>query len=446
MSAINRWAVIWCALLAGAVNWADAAEAPWRIQDALAPPEGFSIGLVHGSRFESISDNPRAGSSPDDSMIIQRTILDARYRSGGVKAQLELYDARQQLADDDAFVTNTAFNALEVLQATLKFDLPRDGSIRLGRLTTDWGSRRFLARNRFRNAINAFDGFEWIQPLERGALVRLLGSQVIRRLPSDRLGLLDNERITDQSSDAQRFFAASYTLLPSSAPFDTDFFYFYLRETDRPGVATRDRRIHTTGLRLRKPAASGEFDFEIESMLQFGDSRIEKAAFRPLLEHRAHFHYAALGYSFPNSVRAVLEFDYASGDEDPYDLENGRFDSLFGVTTFEFGMVGLYQPFSRSNLVTPGIRLFAEPRPDLNVMVSYRHFWLAQARDFWGRTRMWDRSGESGDYLGQHLEFRIRWDVVPGNLQLDTGAVLLNGHGLFEENTRYGYLGLVFTF
>ena len=447
MSAINRWAVFWCALLAGAVNWAGAAEAPWRIQDALAPPEGFSIGLVHGSRFESISDNPRAGSSPDDSMIIQRTILDARYRSGGVEAQLELYDARQQLADDDAVVTNSVINAREVLQATLTFDLPRNGSVRFGRLTTDWGSRRFLARNRFRNAINTFDGVEWIQPLENGAVMRLFGSQVIRRLPSDHIGLLDNERIKDESSSAQRFYAANLSLPRSSTPFLIDLNLFSLREKDSPRVQTRNRNIHSAGFRLRKPAASGEFDFELESLLQFGDSRASSsAADSSDLDHRAFFQYAAVGYSFPNSLRAVLEIDYASGDEDPFDLENGRFDSLFGVGTPEFGVVGMYQPFSRSNIVTPGIRLFADPRPDLNVMVSWRHFWLEEARDTWGKTRLRDVTGETDSYLGQHLEFRVRWDVIPGNLRLDTGAIFLNAEGLSDKNTRYGFLGAVFTF
>ncbi len=447
MSAALRSVVLACALPGAVINAAIAADAPWRLQDALSPPEGFSIGLVHGSRFESISDNPRAGSSPDDSMIVQRTILDTRYRSGGVEAQFELYDARQQLADNDAFVNNGVINALEVLQATLSFDLPNDGSVRLGRLTTDWGSRRFLARNRFRNAINSFDGVEWIQPLENGAVMRLLGSQVIRRLPSNLIGLLDNGRIRDESSSAQRFFAAGYALPPSSTPFDTDLFYFNLREKDTPGVATRDRRIHSTGLRLRKPATSGEFDFELESLLQFGDSRASSSAADSAdLDHRAFFQYAAVGYSFPNSLRAVLEIDYASGDEDPFDLENGRFDSLFGVGTFEFGVVGMYQPFSRSNIVTPGIRLVANPRPDLNVMVSWRHFWLEEARDVWGKTRLRDATGQTDSYLGQHLEFRMRWDVIPGNLRLDTGAIFLNAEGLSDANTRYGFFGAVFTF
>ena len=453
----NRSILLGLTLLA-ASPLAFAAEAPWRLQEALSPPQGFSFGLIHRSRFETVNGNPRAGSSRDDSMIVQRTIFDSRYRRGGFAARLELYDARQQLADDDAFVANSAINALEVLQATLRFDLPREGSLRMGRLTADWGSRRFLARNRFRNAISNFDGFEWVQPLANGATVRLLGAQAVRRLPADRAGLLDNERALDESSSAQRFYGVNLSLPPSerasqysSAPFNTDLYYFHLREKDTPGVATRDRRLHNFAARLRRPPASGQFDFELESMLQFGDSRPDTvASTRPPLNHRAAFHYAAVGYSFPNSLRMVLEFDYASGDQDPFDRKNGRFDSLHGVSTFEFGVVGLYQPFSRANLSTPGIRLLANPRSDLNVMLAYRHFWLAEARDTWGRTRQRDISGESGDYLGQQLEYRIRWDVVPGNVRIDTGAIFFDGEGLGARagasKARYGYLGAVFTF
>ena len=259
--------------------------------------------------------------------------------------------------------------------------------------------------------------------------------------------MLDNKRVMDESSSAQQFYAANYTLPPSGAPFETDLYYFNLREKDTPGVATQNRRIHSVGARLRKPAASGEFDFELESLLQFGDSHATAApGDQTALDHRAAFHYAAVGYSFPNSLRAVLEFDYASGDENPLDGEYGRFDSLFGVTTFEFGLVGMYQPFSRANLVTPGIRLFANPRPDLSVMASYRHFWLAEKYDTWGRTRLRHDVGEDVDsYLGQHLELRIGWDLVPGNLRLDTGAIFYKAEGFARRNTRWGFLSLEIT-
>lgn len=36
-----------------------------------------------------------------------------------------------------------------------------------------------------------------------------------------------------------------------------------------------------------------------------------------------------------------------------------------------------------------------------------------------------DASGASGTELGQQLEFRVRWDLVPGNVRLDTGLTHL---------------------
>ncbi len=96
----------------------------------------------------------------------------------------------------------------------------------------------------------------------------------------------------------------------------------------------------------------------------------------------------------------MLEFDYASGDSDPLDQDSGRFDSLYGVTTFEFGPSEIYGVFSRSNLITPGIRVTANPRQNLNLMASYRHFWLAEDTDSWGRTKLQDSSGDTKSYLG----------------------------------------------
>ena len=55
-------------------------------------------------------------------------------------------------------------NAAELLRAYLEYQGagPGAGTLRLrgGRITMDVGSRRFVARNRFRNTINGFTGFD----------------------------------------------------------------------------------------------------------------------------------------------------------------------------------------------------------------------------------------------------------------------------------------------
>ena len=90
----------------------------------------------------------------------------------------------------------------------------------------------------------------------------------------------------------------------------------------------------------------------------------------------------------------------------------------------------MYQPFSRSNLVTPGIRLFADPAagPQRNgflaPLLAGRGATIPGARHKLRDYHRIERAGDNDKYLGQHLEFRIRWDVIPGNLRLDTGGNL----------------------
>lgn len=429
----------------------NAAEGPWRLNDALELDQGFSLGGVQRTRYEHISDNVQPGTSPNDQVVAIRTLLNAQYRRGGFSSQLELMDARQELADEDSVLGNGTVNALSILQANVgySFGSENNTNVRFGRFSEDWGSRRLMARNRFRNTINAFDGLVVHHQGSAGSETRFMASQVVRRLPADKPSLLDNEYEGDESSAAQRFYGVHTTLPELFSNLTTEFYFYALREKDSSDVRTRNRRINTAGFRLRSAATPGAYNFEIESVVQNGERRASTAATDVSdLDHRAYFQYLMLGYSFdvPSRLRLMLEFDYASGDSDPFDQDNERFDSLFGPTTFEFGVVGLYNPFNRSNLMTPGLRLEANPMENVGVMASYRHFWLAEEKDSWGRTGLRDVTGDSGSYLGQHLQLRIRWDIFPGNLRIETGAILLQAKNLSDNNADYFYVGSTFTF
>jgi len=79
-----------------------AAEAPYRIDNYLDLDEGFSIGLVHRTRFENLADNVQPGTSPNDQVLALRTIVNARYDTEKFSAQFEFADIRQELADEDS--------------------------------------------------------------------------------------------------------------------------------------------------------------------------------------------------------------------------------------------------------------------------------------------------------------------------------------------------------
>nr|WP_305907474.1 hypothetical protein [Methylomarinum sp. Ch1-1]MDP4520230.1 hypothetical protein [Methylomarinum sp. Ch1-1] len=55
-------------------------------------------------------------------------------------------------------------------------------------------------------------------------------------------------------------------------------------------------------------------------------------------------------------------------------------------------------------------------------------------RDSWASTKLRDTTGQSGSYIGQLLEARLRWEVAPKLVKLETGwAHLFKGD--FANNT-----------
>lgn len=171
-------------------------------------------------------------------------------------------------------------------------------------------------------------------------------------------------------------------------------------------------------------------------------------------DHLAHFEHVEVGYSFshPWKPRLALQYDYASGVRDPYDGEYGRFDSLFAARRFEYGPTDTYGAFSRSNLNTPGLAIAFVPTGELDLMCSYRSFWLAEARDEWVGSGLQDSTGNSGSYIGQQIEARALWrpwDTVT----LDLGCAHLFKGSFLEKvpfslkngDTDYVYFSLEFT-
>jgi len=432
-------------------NFLLAADGPWALSDALGLDNGFTLSGEHQSRFEHYDGNVFVGTSPNDGAFFLRTTLDASYKRDGFSVQAEMMDSRQGQADRDTRLSTSQVSTLDLLQANVayKFGTDSTNEIRVGRFTQDWGSRTLIARNRYRNTINTLDGVSFNHTQANGNEFKFLSAQPVRRTPRDRSSLLDNDHRGDKSSEALRIhgvFANLPNLLPSLLDIDLDLetYYIALKEKDTRKLQTSNRDLHTFGFRVRSAAAVNEWDLNLESIFQTGERR---GSSNPLdtidLDHQAFYQRIELAYSFdtPSRLRAIFEFNYASGDESPLDGDSGRFDTIMGVSAFEFGPVSLYPAISRSNIITPGIRLTATPWTNVALMADYRHFWLAQDKDSWGRTGQRDVTGRSGDYMGQHLELRVRWSVVPGNVRIDSGLILLDSKDLIDQQSEFFYIG-----
>ena len=108
----------------------------------------------------------------------------------------------------------------------------------------------------------------------------------------------------------------------------------------------------------------------------------------------------------------------------------------------------------RSNLFTPGIRLQLKPSANTSLLFAHRAYWLASDRDAWVVAGVRDPSGDSGSFIGQQIEFRYRWEIIPKNIRFEVGgAYLFKGefatdapNANDEGDPNYLYSQLLFTF
>lgn len=436
----------------------------WSLNKAIGSPDWLTLSGEHQARYETLNSQFRANSTGSDQILSLRTLVLGEIRfNKNFKVNAEFQDSRAEFADTGSRMNNTIVNSAELLQANLSWsrkDLFAPGSVselRGGRLTMDIGKRRLVARNRLRTVIQAYTGIDWKWTAKEGDQIRMFLTLPVNRRPEDKASLLENETEFDEESTHQVFWGLFYSHPQLPAGHKGELFLLGLHEDDGPGFATRNRQLYTTSVRLYRPAQSGEFDYELQSVFQFGTSRATAATSDTRdLDHQAHFHHAEAGYSFkaPWSPRLFFEYDFASGDNDPNDGTNDRYDLLFGVNVPEFGPTGIYSGFIRGNLHSPGFRLLVQPDKNLKAFFSYRAFWLASSTDIWaGASELRDTTGNSGTFLGHQLLLRGQWQVLP-NIQLD-GAVAYLIDGDFQKNapnspregnTLYSHFQVAFLF
>lgn len=432
------------------------AETPWRLYRALGAPEWLRFGLDHRWRFEHLQHDFRASSSGNATGLSIRTLVTAEAQLAPLALGIELQDSRAY-ASAQTPLNTTIVDPLELLQAYVALRW-RGLSLSAGRLTLDVGSRRLVARNEFRNTLNAFTGLDaqWTAP--GGALVRALAVVPVVRLPTDATELARNVPRFDRENANTLLWGLFASTAPSEgAPSLLDRaqlegYLLGLHERDGTDAPSTNRRLFTQGLRLLRAPRAAQLDYQLEGILQLGSSRASSAADDTTdLVHRAGSLHATLGYRFDVAAtpRLALQYDYASGDQDPGDGVQGRFDPLFGARRFDFGPTGLYGAFSRANLSSPSWRVEAAPHARVELMLAHRLVWLASSRDAWPPAGLRDTSGASGTFVGNQLEARVRWTPLPKNLVLEVGgAYLVRGRfastapGARDLDALYGYTQL----
>ena len=437
-----------------------AAVAPLLCAGAAFAQESAEPGLrVSGSvrlRAETIANAPRAGVTPSDDLLNLRTRIFAETDAGGWTIGGEFYDSRVFGADDDSTVTTNEVNAAELVQLYARRPFAAgavDGAVQIGRFMVNLGSRRLVAADDFRNTTNGYTGVRI--DLERGgvSLAAIAVSPQARR-PDDAESLRDADVRFDHESAALQVFGGVWTWALAPAGSSLQGSYFYVVERDRSGSQTRDRRLHTAGLRAFRDPARGAWDHDVEGFRQWGEISVSAAPDAPRQDVAAWFLHAEIGRTWdaPWRPRLSLEYDVASGDEPGGDFE--RFDTLFGMRRSEIAPSGLYNAVGRANLAGPAVRFEAQPDPRWDLMAVWRGLALDSCFDAFSTTGVRDASGAAGVDAGEQVEVRVRAWIVPDRVRLEGAVVHLDKGPFFARapnandggDTFYSVLDLTYSF
>jgi hypothetical protein len=404
-------------------NWKETADAvlildretKWNryLKTAMNLPDFVDLGIENRTRFESY-DHPwrstqKIGGGRTDSQVLLRSRVRVGLDNGPFRFLFEGQDSRAYWNNDQGdFVNDTTVNEWDILQLfwSVTLDNVLESGLRtdlhFGRMTLDFGKRRYVSRNDFTNATKAFDGVHW--QIGQGKTWRFrafLVEPVIR----------DQVKLDEQN--ANNVFWGTYVESQHLPWFNVNAFYFGLNDQQ-----LQNKNLHRTystfGLRLFKPPAINEFDYEFEGAIQRGHlGNVDHFAYNPNAE---------VGYTLdlPWTPRFWVQYTYASGTRTPGGSQEGNFDPLFGERQFDLMPTGNFGPFIRSNISSPGWRLIVQPAQDWKVQVKQRFWYLAQSKDSFGSSGLRDSTGRSGNDIGHDVEFRVQW-AVGNNMDFDVG-------------------------
>lgn len=367
--------------------------------------EWLEFGIESRTRYERRwNDYATPGLLSDDALVTRNLLwLGVTEKLDPLRLFVEAEDSRRFFSDraEDPNVET----GLELIQAFahLHWEDAAAGlplRVNAGRMAFDFVDRRLLARNRNRNTINAFDGLR----------VRL--GEDAARWEVDAFALHPVERKFNESDEVvENIWVAGLAAhwRGSSPHFIAEPYWLWLNQ-DNDAVTPLRRDLHTLGFhafgRLGDDLA---WDYDASLAWQWGRAQGGR--------HRAWAAHVEAGRAFAGAwkPRLALWLNYASGDRNPNDETNQRFDPLFGASYAMYGFSGW---FIWRNMVNPALRLTFQPAPMLKCELMHRAYWLASNTDAWTRGLRRDRAGGSGSFAGQETDARLVW-MIRENLDLD---------------------------
>jgi hypothetical protein len=369
----------------------------------------LDVGLDYRTRFEIRHNDLRRPEITTDYPLLlrSRAYLGVKNVIDPFRFAIEFQDSHRingKFEPDDK-----EFNRADLIQAYaelhVKHALGRDklGNarpilLRFGRQAFEFTDRRLIALNSWRNTTNNFMGFRAAIGQENNDWqLDLLALRPVTRLLTE-FDQTDHNRDFWAVIGHWRRWADAITIEP-----------YYLGLKQRPARANgnRDRLIHSPGVRLYGWLRNRHINYDVTYTQQFGEDGG--------LTHRAFALTAEVGYKFQElktKPRVSFFYGHVSGDKNPNDRNNNRFERFFGFA----------RPWSANdyiipeNIITPKVKVELELLKGVKFDGGYSFYWLASATDRFnnllGGTKNRDVTGKSGTFLGHELDARVLFKPV----------------------------------
>ncbi|TLD41363.1 MAG: hypothetical protein JETT_2370 [Candidatus Jettenia ecosi] len=397
--------------------------------------------------------------SIDDDYILNQTRLwaDADVNEH-LRVFIQLQDARTFGAEGttvgfaNAYDENTILDIHQGYFDLRKlFDLPL--TVRVGRQEIIWGDHRVIGNFVWSNVGRTFDGgrFMW----DTDAIhAEAFAAKV------------DEDGWAEGNSD-ENIYAAQLgfkKLIPGAL---LELMYIQKNDQDSatnsavatgfdPLGASDNVVIHDFGIRIDgKVPGLDAIDYTVESHFQGGEYGTQ--------DQEAWALAARAGYTFkelPWTPRIGVEYDYASGDDDPGDNDHKTFDNLYPTNHWQ-GNYGFIDLISWQNIHDFRGNIKVVPTNKLTVQVDYHYFLLDEEEDGWyfasGLLATGTRPGGVGgsytsndDNLAQEIDLTVSYDLYK-NVKILAGYSFFRPEDWIEDeiddiDTHWGYLQTTVTF
>lgn len=364
-----------------------------------------------------------------------RVFGDLENTEDGIRVHAELIDAR--ITGNERPPLGIDRNDLDARNLWVEFDTSDDTSVRLGRTDLQYGAQRLVSPLDWANTRRTFEGVLVKQKFDGGQYDAFITKPVVL------------DRHNSDHDDDSRYFSGIYSTWDLGDDGDKLDAYALALNEETSKITSGTGRvgkldIYTFGLRHFGKGDSG-FEWDAEVAKQTGRSAGDRVS--------AEMAGVKLGYRATEvelEPRFGIDFDYASGDDNPTDSSVGSFNQLFPLGHAYLGKIDLV---ARSNIldVQPNVTLKLGERTTFKV--EYHMFTLDEKKDALrnagGGVVVRDPTGASGDDVGDEVDLMLvhkpeDWlladHILLGYSQFMPGSFITSQRGQGRVNFYYAQL------